>query len=71
MKERSVKILDDVNPCPFCFNGDNLVLIGEELEYYVECQVCQARGPLEKSAVEALDGWGADKIILEDFDDLA
>lgn len=68
-----VKILDSVNPCPFCFNGENIVAVGEpgdikgSEDWYVECRSCLARGPLEPSFAEALDAWGNDMGVIDDI----
>lgn len=57
---------EELKPCPFC--GEPFFIIGrerlidvDEVEgftfYYIFCQKCGARGPLEKTYEKAKDAW--------------
>lgn len=60
-----------VKPCPFCkANREGLRLItdGEDrlrLRYFMQCQVCNSRGPEGESEGEAIRRWGAGLIATE------
>lgn len=49
-------------PCPFCDEVENIVVIRREysgavLRWQVVCQDCGSRGPETKSNQGAVDGW--------------
>jgi len=44
--------------CPFCF-GHQARLIDQEMGFKVECQCCNANGPIKEVRIEAIESWNS------------
>lgn len=60
-----------MNPCPFCGNEDpQMYSLGSgsfdlELRYVVQCETCQARGPVALFSQQAARGWNRARTTVE------
>lgn len=48
---------EKLKPCPFCGEEDNLTMSSGEGMYWMECESCGARGPVEYARKTARKNW--------------
>lgn len=75
MKDKVIKIIHDVDACPFCCGDDTMVAVGDgstvfnSKNWYIECRGCMARGPVEDSFAAAVDAWGNEMGVIDEDSD--
>ena len=46
-----------LKPCPFGCRTAKIIVVNFGLNYWIQCQLCQCRGPWRESEAEAKRAW--------------